>query len=135
MKKDSNTLKKVLAIFFSALMIFSCTTVVSYAQTTAYETVSPYFVNISSANAGLTISGVKATCTASLKPKSSMKLTIKMELQKEKSSGYETVETWSTSTTGTYLAISESRLINVLCDYRLKVTYTAGSETQVVYRY
>ena len=36
---------------------------------------------------------------------------------------------------GTTLFVSESRNINVLCNYRLKVTYTAGSETEVVYKY
>lgn len=58
-----------------------------------------------------------------------------MELQKEKSSGYETVETWTDSKTGTYLSMSESRNINVLSNYRLKITFNAGGETQVVYRY
>ena len=58
-----------------------------------------------------------------------------MELQKEKSKGYETVETWTSSKTGTVLAMSESRNINVLCNYRLKVTFTAGKETEVVYKY
>lgn len=60
---------------------------------------------------------------------------IKMELQKEKSKTYETVETWTNSKTGTVLAMSESRNINVLCKYRLKVTFTAGKETEVVYKY
>ncbi|WP_298654032.1 hypothetical protein [uncultured Eubacterium sp.] len=58
-----------------------------------------------------------------------------MELQKEKSSGYETVETWSESKTGTILSMSESRNINVLCNYRLKVTFTAGNETETIYKY
>ena len=59
----------------------------------------------------------------------------KKELQKEKSKSYETVETWTSSKTGTVLAMSESRNINVLCKYRLKVTFTAGKETEVVYKY
>ena len=60
---------------------------------------------------------------------------LEMELQKEKSKTYETVETWTSSKTGTVLAMSESRNINVLCKYRLKVTFTAGKETEVVYKY
>ncbi|MGN1316453.1 MAG: hypothetical protein ACI4VW_05245 [Acutalibacteraceae bacterium] len=127
-------LKKVLSIALAALTVFGCS-VVTYAQTTSYETVSPYYVNITSVSAELSISGIKANCTAALKAKSSMNLSIKMELQKEKSSGYETVETWTASKTGTSLSMSESRLINALSDYRLKVTFTAGSETQVLYRY
>lgn len=59
----------------------------------------------------------------------------KKELQKEKSKSYETVETWTSSKTGTLLSVSESRNINVLCNYRLKVTFTAGKETEVVYKY
>jgi hypothetical protein len=81
------------------------------------------------------ISGIKAKCTAKLKSKKSVPLKIKMELQKEKSKTYETVETWTSSKTGTVLAMSESRNINVLCKYRLKVTFTAGKETEVVYKY
>ena len=53
---------------------------------------------------------------------------------KSKRRGY-TVETWTSSKTGTYLSMSESRNINILCDYRLKVTFTAGSEKETVYRY
>lgn len=64
-----------------------------------------------------------------------MNLKINMELQKEKSSGYETVKTWTSSNTGILLTMSESRNINILCNYRLKVTFTAGSETQVMYKY
>ena len=99
------------------------------------EEIAPYYVNISSSSASLNISGIKATCNAVLRANSSVSLSIKMELQKKKSSGYETVETWTSSKTGTYLSMSESRNINILCDYRLKVTFTAGSETEVVYRY
>ena len=58
-----------------------------------------------------------------------------MELQKVKSGTYTTIETWSTSETGTTITITETRLINVLATYRLKVTFTAGSETIVRYAY
>ena len=58
-----------------------------------------------------------------------------MELQKKKTNGYETVETWTSSKNGVSLAMSESRNINILCDYRLKATFTAGNESTVVYKY
>jgi hypothetical protein len=58
-----------------------------------------------------------------------------MEIQKKKSSGYETVETWTTSRTGVGVSITEKRTINALSTYRLKVTFTAGSETAVQYDY
>jgi hypothetical protein len=93
------------------------------------------YSTIAITSTSFSISGVKATCTASLKPQYSTNLKIVMELQKKKSSGYETVETWTSSTTGISLSTSKSRTINVLSTYRLKVTYTAGSETTVVYKY
>ena len=58
-----------------------------------------------------------------------------MELQKKKSGVYETIETWSTSRTGMSLGMDEKRNINILCDYRLKATFTAGSETVISYDY
>ena len=64
-----------------------------------------------------------------------MALSIKMEIQKKKSSGYETLKTWTGSKTGTYLTMSESRNINLFSDYRLKVTFTAGSEAETTYAY
>lgn len=58
-----------------------------------------------------------------------------MELQKIKSGTYTTIETWNYSKTGTVISADESRLINILCTYRLKVTFTAGTETIVSYAY
>ena len=83
----------------------------------------------------INISGIKATCSADIRVSSSKYLKIVMELQKKKSNGYETVKTWTSSKTGTRLSMSESRNINALCTYRLKVTYTAGSEQVVAYKY
>lgn len=97
--------------------------------------ITPLAVNISRHSESFEISGIKATCKATLKADKSMKLTIKMELQKLKSGAYETIKTWTGSKTGTTLTMSESRNINIFCDYRLKVTFTAGSETVTVYRY
>lgn len=39
------------------------------------------------------------------------------------------------SKAGRILDMSESRNINALCNYRLKITYTSGSEMKVVYKY
>ena len=58
-----------------------------------------------------------------------------MELQKKKSDGYETVETWNGSKNGTSLTMTKTRNINRLCKYRIKATFTAGSEKEVVYQY
>ncbi|MGN0521933.1 MAG: hypothetical protein ACI4IQ_04770 [Eubacterium sp.] len=129
--------KRLLSIFLSLLMLISSlgATSVFYGAVADEEVAVPYYVNISSKSASISISGIKATCIATLKSKSSVALKIKMECQKEKSTGYETVETWTSSTTGTSLSMSESRAINLLYDYRLKVTFTAGSETVTSYAY
>lgn len=113
-------------IFFS--------TFISNAAVRNDKEISPFYVNISMYSTNLNVSGIKAICSASIQSKKSMVLKIKMELQKEKSNGYKTVETWSSSKTGTYLSLSESRNINIFYDYRLKVTFTSGSETKVVYK-
>lgn len=131
---SKTNIQKAITIILSALLVFS-NSIVCNAQSLRNDEISTYYVNIDRRSAAISISGIKANCKASLQAKSSMALKIKMELQKKKSSGYETVETWSSSKTGVLLIAEESRNINILCDYRLKVSYTAGSEKEVVYKY
>lgn len=134
MTKQNIRIRQIALMLLSLLMIFSSASV-SNAAVNNDNTISPYYVNISDRSASLSISGIKAECSATVQSNKSVALKIKMELQKEKASGYETVETWTSSKTGTILAMSESRNINILCNYRLKVTFTAGSETEIVYKY
>lgn len=134
MRNRSTIAKQFALIILSVLMIFG-NAMISDAAVINDDGISPYYVNISDSLAKLSISGIKANCSANLQSKKSVNLKIKMELQKKKSSGYETVETWTSSKTGTILAMSKSRNINALCKYRLKVTFTAGSETTVIYKY
>lgn len=134
MTKANTLFKKLSAILLSCLLVFGNMLTAS-AAVKPDDTVSPCYVNISGTTGKLDISGIKAKCTATLKAKKSVNLSIKMELQKEKSNGYETVETWTSSKTGTYLSMTESRNINILSTYRLKVTFTAGGETEVIYKY
>lgn len=134
MTKQNIRIRQIALMLISLLMIFS-SAFVSNAAVNNDNTISPYYLNISNRLVNLSISGIKANCSATVQSKKSVALKIKMELQKEKSSGYETVETWTSSKTGTILAMSESRNINILCNYRLKVTFTAGSETEIVYKY
>ena len=129
--KQNKSIKQFVLIVLSFLMVFGNVAVAN--ATVNYDNeVAPLYINISSHFEKFEISGIKAICSATLKAKNSVPLKIKMELQKEKSKGYETVETWTSSKTGTVLAMSESRNINVLCNYRLKVTFTAGKETEVL---
>lgn len=125
--------RAVLCLLLALLMLGGTWT--AYAAIDDPPVITPYYVNIVKHGENFAISGIKATCKASLQTGKSMKLTIKMELQKLKSGTYETIKTWTSSKTGTTLTMSESRNINIFCDYRLKVTYTAGSETVVAYRY
>ena len=134
MSKCKNIFRIFMMCFLSCMIILS-NTVAGIAAVNNGSEISPQYTNISYNTVTLTISGIKANCTATVRANKSVSLKIKMELQKEKSSGYETVETWTSSTTGTFLAISESRNINIFSTYRLKVTFTAGSETVVVYKY
>ena len=97
--------------------------------------VMPCFTTISSVSTSFVISGLNSTSTVTLISKVSTSLSIKIELQKEKSSGYETIETWTKSGTGYSLGLEETRLINVFSNYRIKVTCTAGGETHVKYDY
>lgn len=131
-------LKKIGAMLMALVMTMTaCTTVYAANETDSSdtETVEARYVVIENAESSLSVSGISATCTAKLKTKSSKSLKIKMELQKKKSTGYETLQTWTASKTGKYLTMTESRNINLLCSYRLKTTFTAGSETEVKYKY
>lgn len=134
MSKSKVIVRNIILMFLTCVMLFSSTVTASAALKDS-NVASPCYTYISYDTINLTISGITAHCTATLHTSKSVKLTIKMELQKKKSSGYETVETWTESKTGTYLAMSESRAINIFCDYRLKVTYTAATETEVAYKY
>ena len=132
--KQNKSIKQFVLIVLSFLMVFGNVAVADAAVNYDNE-VAPLFVNLSNHSEKFEISGIRAECKAKLYANNSVPLKIKMELQKEKSKSYETVETWTSSKTGTLLSVSESRNINVLCKYRLKVTFTAGKETVVVYKY
>lgn len=128
---------KLLCIVLAVVTVFSSALSVSAAVIDDNDEpgIMPMYTTIGTASCAVSISGITASCRASLSSKTSTSLKIKMELQKKKSSGYSTVETWTGSRTGTTLAVSGSRTINVLSTYRVKVTFTAGSETTVVYDY
>lgn len=132
----SNILRKSISIILALTMLFSVFAINSSANTSEEESViMPRFSVISAVSTVFTISGLTATASVSLTSQYSTSLYIKIEFQKEKSTGYETLETWERSGTGTYLGLEEDRLINVFCDYRIKVTCTAGGETHVKYDY
>ena len=130
------TMKKTVSILLILTMLLSTFAITSSAAVVDNDNdVMPYFTTISSVATSFVISGLNSTSTVALTSNVSTKLSIKIELQKEKSSGYETIETWTKSGTGVSLLLEETRLINVFSNYRIKVTCTAGSESHIKYDY
>lgn len=130
------TMKKTVCILLILTMLFSSFAIVSSASTGEDDNaIMPRFTTIDAVATSFTISGLNSTSSVLLTSKISTSLYIKIELQKEKSSGYETLETWEKSGNGVTLALEKTRLINIFSDYRIKVTCKAGSETHVTYDY
>lgn len=129
------TIRQSFSIILILTMLISIFSICAYAESTEEPVATPRFTTISSVATSFTISGLNSTSSVSLTSKYSTTLSIKIELQKEKSSGYETIETWTKSGTGRTLSLEEDRLINVFSEYRIKVTCTAGGETHVKYDY
>ena len=134
MTKSKTIFCRCIAVLIVFVSLFSTTTVAN-ANVKNDDIISPQYTTILKNSTGISIRGIKTTCATSLTSQYSTSLKIKMELQKKKTNGYETVETWTSSKNGVNLAMSESRNINILYDYRLKATFTAGSETTIVYDY
>ena len=130
------TIKKSVSILLILTTLFSSFAIVSSAAIVEenYD-VMPCFSTIDAVTTSFTISGLSSTSSVLLTSQISTSLYIKIELQKEKSSGYETIETWTKSGNGTMLSLEETRLINIFSDYRIKVTCTAGGETHTKYDY
>lgn len=130
------TIKKSVSILLILTMLFSTFAITSSAAVVEDDYgVMPCFTTISSVSTAFSISGINSTSNVVLISKVSTSLYIKIELQKEKSSGYETIETWTKSGSGVTLTLEETRLINIFSDYRIKVTCTAGGETHTTYDY
>lgn len=132
----SNIVKKSLSVVLILTMLFSVFAINSTAATVEEEnTIMPRWSVINSVTTVFTISGINSTSSVVLSSQYSTSLYIKIEFQKEESTGYKTLETWEKSGTGTVLLLEETRLINIFADYRIKVTCTAGGETHVKFDY
>ncbi|MBQ8765251.1 MAG: hypothetical protein IJZ16_00425 [Clostridia bacterium] len=133
-------MKKYLSMIMAVILMLSIfsTSFISQANEIdeSENAVMPRWTSINSYTATLNIRGLTATADASLTPGYATYLKITIQLQKETSTGYEDVETWTTSkTSGVYLSLNKSKVINPLNDYRLRITYTADQESIVVFRY
>ena len=127
---------KILSVVLALLMAFSFgTAAFAESDDSADNEINNRFDVILSTATTFTISGLTAECGAQMTAKYSTSLKIKMELQKKSSGTYSTVKTWNKTSTGVVIGVEGSKIINPLSTYRLKVTYTAGSETHVTYKY
>ncbi len=132
----SKFVKKSISVALILIMLFSIFTINSFGSESEEDYgIMPCWNTISSVSTSFTISGINSTSTVALTSQISTSLSIKIELQKLKSGVYETIETWTKTGSGDVLILEETRLINILCDYRIKVTCKAGSETHVTYDY
>ena len=132
----SNIIKKSLSIVLILTMLFSVFAINSSAALVEEEyPLMPCWSVIDGVGTSFSISGLVATASVSLSSQYSTSLYIKIEFQKEESTGYKTLETWEKSGTGTILNLEETRLINIFADYRIKVTCTAGGETFTTFDY
>lgn len=129
--------KKFFSVIITFFLLCSCCFVakaeVLNADDAQYST--QRYSTVESSRCGIKNSGANASMYAILQTRENTSLSITMELQKSKSGIFKTIETYETTTVGRFLDINETRLINVFATYRLKVTFTAGSETVVCYAY
>lgn len=133
-------LKKISSLLLALLMLASVCSIGFSAFATDTDTpidgeIPEEYAVIATAAYSISISGLKAICMGSLTAKTSSSLTVKLELQKKSSGTYSTVKTWTSSKTGTSVSLEGSKVINPLSSYRLKATFTAGSETVTYYDY
>lgn len=133
-------MKKILSVLLAIVMMFSVFSVclVSNASEASDEEsiVMPRFTTIAGCTYLFEIKGLTAKFSVSLDANRYTNLKITVEMQREESTGYKTVETWTASETN-YVALSlgGSRIINPFADYRIKITFVAGTETHIVYDY
>lgn len=133
----SSIIKKCLCIILILTILFSALAINSSAIEPNEDEygVMPCWSIINSVGTSFTISGINSTSSVILTSQFTVNLFIQIELQKEKSTGYETIETWSAFGDGVALSLEKNRLINIFEDYRIKVTCVAGNEQHVTYDY
>ena len=127
---------KILSVIMAMLMALSFGSVaLAESNDTTDGEIDYRFSTIGSTALGFDINGLTAECNAKLTAQYSTSLKIKMELQKKSNGSYSTIKTWTKSVTGISTTLAGSKIINPLSTYRLKATFTAGSETHVMYKY
>ncbi len=132
----SKIIKKSVSVLLILTMLFSVFAINAVgAEVEEDYGIMPCWSTISTISTSFVISGINSTSTVLLCSQYEASLHIKIELQKLSSGTYKTIETWTKTTTDTSVVLEKTRLINAFCDYRIKVTCIAGSETHVTYDY
>ena len=129
-------IKKSISIVLILVTLFSVLVINSSATETEDEYgVMPRWSIINSVSTSFTISGINSTSTVLLLSQFKTDLYITIEFQKEESTVYKTLETWTKYAFDTQLLLEETRLVNIFADYRIKVTCVAGNEQHITFDY
>lgn len=142
----NNKMKKGIATICMGAAVLTLTPAVSWAETAVNplnnqqeQAISPYMLYIYEVKSNLTVSGTKATISASAVGYESYatKTKIVAELQVKDGSSWDTVETWTVTNNSDTARLSETYTVTSGNTYRVKATATVWegslSETQTVY--
>ena len=142
----NNKTKKAIATITMGAAVLTLTPAVSWAETAMNplnnqqgSIISPCMLYIYEAKSNLTISGTKATISASAIGYESYatKAKIVAELQVKNGNSWTTVETWTVTNNSDTAKVSETYTVTSGNTYRVKATATVWegnlSETQTVY--
>ncbi len=137
--KGGVDVKKLLSIVLIIVVILStfsfCFVSTAIGESDAESQIVPRFSTISSYSVTFNISGLTASINIRLNSSYTTNLKIIAKLQKETSSGYEVVETWTASkTSAVTVSLSETKIINPLNNYRLRIEFVADEENIVIFR-
>ncbi len=133
-------MKKFLSVLMAMILMmsfFSFSFISNAIENDNSESIiMPRWATISSYSVGFEVSGLTASFNASLNASYYTNLKVVVQLQKETSTGYKDVETWTASrTSDVTITCTGSKIINPLNNYRIRVTYTADQESIVVFKY
>lgn len=97
-------------------------------------TIKPFYINIISTRASLSISSGVANASSSVSTYSSCSIKIKMHLERKNSSGsWAGHVSWEDSYTGSYASMSKKWTNMPSGTYRVRTVFTVNSETATTY--
>ena len=131
--------KSVISILLALVMVFTVA-ITAFAAIADDNLVSPCYTYIGSTDTSFTVNTFSCAATGDICGRNgTIKVNIKLQLQKENDGVWSTVETWEKTFNGISGELEGSATISPFSNYRLKAVYTAytssDSETLVAYRY